>query len=549
MEGFRPASALLSPRQKRLTCKEVSLALMADVTTSESPELEDQEESAPSWSNSSLPSSYLRQNSLKRAATDMSTSTASDDNTSSDEMIEKLGAHQRRLLYLLVFDAWPNLLTSFAGTQLCNQLAAGASAEQRLAQKISSCVGSLPKDTDEWMRLFISTVQDLELIGVCISDLSLGQAPIIYTNTGFQAMTGYSLDESVGRSCRFLQGPQSDPAAVETIVEAIRTGTQAHVRLLNYRKDGNVFNNMLSLRPIFDREGHLVFMVSISVEVVEQFSRLKPLLAQADRLNKLLPERIPLPSPPSVHERVSLIHGNMLLVNRAQMAERLAKVNASEKGSREAAAVIKKLVPTGVKRSQERVAAFKAAQAASQAKLESAHALQRSRNTVKPRPSSSFAPPTAPPTAPRLRRDVSSSSSSPVTSPSMTRRNLSDMPPIDRPRPTTAERWPSHAAGVEVIAIRRASISPGSSQSPPTRRSSPNITLSPKLSSLPKDSRPSSESSKSASSSQRVGDLSDALLPPPPPASRARPSTATPRSPRRPNTSSGNRSKPEGGVQ
>lgn len=97
-------------------------------------------------------------------------------------------------------------------------------------------------------------------------------AHAVRTGICLQAMTGYSLDEIVGRSCRFLQGPKSDPATVDAIINAIRTGTQVNVRLLNYRKDGSVFNNMFSLRPIFDCHGHMVFMVSISVEVRNHYT-------------------------------------------------------------------------------------------------------------------------------------------------------------------------------------------------------------------------------------------------------------------------------------
>ena len=162
--------------------------------------------------------------------------------------------------------------------------------------------------------------------------MSLATAPIIHTNTGFQSMTGYGLEEMVGRSCRFLQGPKTDPSSVAVIKEAMSTGSPCHVRMLNYRKDGTMFNNMLTFRPIFDSEGHMVFGVSINIEVVDSFGRLKPLLTQVDRLNKLLPEKIPLPSPPSVRERVSVVNTGML-DNRAEQRGRLA--NAATDSTKE----------------------------------------------------------------------------------------------------------------------------------------------------------------------------------------------------------------------
>ena len=81
---------------------------------------------------------------------------------------------------------------------LCETLASSSvPAERRLGEQIASCRAALPTDTDEWMRLFISSVQDLKAIGVCICDVTLPRAPIIYANVGFQSMTGYSLEEMV----------------------------------------------------------------------------------------------------------------------------------------------------------------------------------------------------------------------------------------------------------------------------------------------------------------------------------------------------------------
>ena len=175
------------------------------------------------------------------------------------QAVTKVTEHQRMLLGLLVFDVWSSLLAAPAGVALQATLANSAvEAERQLAHDVQYCITSLPSNTDEWIRLFISCVQDMDRVGVVISDMSLSCAPIIYANTGFLAISGYRLEEIVGVSCRFMQGAQTDPEAVEVIRDSIRSGTQAHVRLLNYRKDGSAFINMLSLRPIYDRDGHFV---------------------------------------------------------------------------------------------------------------------------------------------------------------------------------------------------------------------------------------------------------------------------------------------------
>ena len=109
----------------------------------------------------------------------------------------------------------------------------------------------------------------------------------------------------------------------------MQTGTQAHVRLINYRADGSTFNNMISFRPLFDREGHMLFMIALNIEVIDSFSRMKPLLMQMHRLDQLLPEVISLPVPPSVRERVSLVHQAML-AERAKLPETATDIEETE---------------------------------------------------------------------------------------------------------------------------------------------------------------------------------------------------------------------------
>lgn len=73
---------------------------------------------------------------------------------------------------------------------------------------------------------------------------------LTYVSQGFCRHTGYSEAECVGRSCRFLQGPDTDPAAVQAIRAALNQGAAVHVDILNYRKDGRPFWNRLFLRPL-----------------------------------------------------------------------------------------------------------------------------------------------------------------------------------------------------------------------------------------------------------------------------------------------------------
>ena len=94
--------------------------------------------------------------------------------------------------------------------------------------------------------------------------------PLVWVNPSFTRVTGYETDDVVGRNCRFLQGPATDPAAVAGIRAAIQERRQHTTTLLNYRKDGTAFWNQLSISPVFDGGGALVSFVGVQTDVTER---------------------------------------------------------------------------------------------------------------------------------------------------------------------------------------------------------------------------------------------------------------------------------------
>lgn len=103
-----------------------------------------------------------------------------------------------------------------------------------------------------------------------ITDPSQDDNPIIFCNEAFQTLTGYTREEIVGRNCRFLQGPDTDPAAVTQIRTAIAARTDIAVDILNYRKDGSTFWNALYLSPVRDEEGVVQFFFASQLDVTER---------------------------------------------------------------------------------------------------------------------------------------------------------------------------------------------------------------------------------------------------------------------------------------
>ncbi len=100
-----------------------------------------------------------------------------------------------------------------------------------------------------------------------ISDPSLPDNPIVYVSQGFLDLTGYKLDQVLGRNCRFLQGPGTDQSAVDVIRKGVREGIDTSVCLLNYKADGTPFWNQFFVAALRDAEGNVVNFVGVQCEV------------------------------------------------------------------------------------------------------------------------------------------------------------------------------------------------------------------------------------------------------------------------------------------
>ena len=106
--------------------------------------------------------------------------------------------------------------------------------------------------------------------GITISDFRLPDNPLIYANRGFEEITGYSRDESIGRNCRFLQGPDTDEESLNEIRAAIAEERSCVVELLNYRRDGTPFWNRLSLTPLRDESGQVTHFIGVQSDVTRR---------------------------------------------------------------------------------------------------------------------------------------------------------------------------------------------------------------------------------------------------------------------------------------
>lgn len=103
--------------------------------------------------------------------------------------------------------------------------------------------------------------------GIVISDARQPNNPIIYCNPAFLEITGYSHQEVIGRNCRFLQGSDTDPLAIEKIRQSIRAEQGCQVVLQNYRKDGRLFWNDLTISPVRDASGVVTHFIGVQTDI------------------------------------------------------------------------------------------------------------------------------------------------------------------------------------------------------------------------------------------------------------------------------------------
>lgn len=144
------------------------------------------------------------------------------------------------------------------------------------AKPSSSCVAAYPQHATRTLDdPDYSLVKALQIAqqNFVITDPSIPDNPIVFASAGFLTLTGYTLDQVLGRNCRFLQGPDTDPKAVDRIRQGIEKGEDTTVVLLNYRVDGTTFWNQFFVAALRDGEGAIVNYLGVQCKVSEDYAQ------------------------------------------------------------------------------------------------------------------------------------------------------------------------------------------------------------------------------------------------------------------------------------
>ena len=132
-----------------------------------------------------------------------------------------------------------------------------------------------------------SAALDSAVCGVIIAEAK-DDHPIVYVNSAFTAITGYTSRETLGRNCRFLNKGLGDQPELEVIRRSLARGMPCTVTLSNRRKDGATFWNTLNLSPIRDRNGTITHFIGVQEDVTEQVTARQVIAEGRDQLEAIL---------------------------------------------------------------------------------------------------------------------------------------------------------------------------------------------------------------------------------------------------------------------
>lgn len=122
------------------------------------------------------------------------------------------------------------------------------------------------KTEEELLRLSLVAQQTDNIVAITAPD-----GKIMWVNDAFVRITGYSLEETIGKkSSEVFDGPETDPATIRLVQEKFRKKEAFRTQVLNYKKNGQTYWSELSCQPVFDSQGQLLHYFSIATDITEK---------------------------------------------------------------------------------------------------------------------------------------------------------------------------------------------------------------------------------------------------------------------------------------
>lgn len=163
------------------------------------------------------------------------------------------------------------------------------------------------------LRLWMRALQAAHN-GILITDPTRPGNPIIYANQAFERMTGYSEAELVGQDCRMLQGSETDQPGVHELRKAMQSGAGCHAVLRNFRKNGELFLNSLTIAPVRDAAGIITHYLGIAEDITSRVAAEQEAFKQSAIMRAVFD---------SMQDVVMVVDQNGDIIHRNEVAKRL----------------------------------------------------------------------------------------------------------------------------------------------------------------------------------------------------------------------------------
>lgn len=122
------------------------------------------------------------------------------------------------------------------------------------------------KHSDEAIHLRDRAIES-SVNGFLITSCHKPDNPIVYVNPAFESITGYSREEVLGLNPRFLHGEDIAQPGLEVIRASVRAQREGKAVLRNYRKDGSLFWNELSIAPVRDETDRVTHFIGVQNDI------------------------------------------------------------------------------------------------------------------------------------------------------------------------------------------------------------------------------------------------------------------------------------------
>jgi PAS domain S-box-containing protein len=141
--------------------------------------------------------------------------------------------------------------------------------------------------SDEFFKTALQTAPT----AILMIDPHQDELPIVFANNAFHDLTGYAPDETLGRSCRFLEGPDTNQETASAVLDALHDGRCIEADLLCYRKNGQPFWNAMTAGPIRNGNGDLRCFICFQNDISAKIQSDHDLANAKESLEKVVEER------------------------------------------------------------------------------------------------------------------------------------------------------------------------------------------------------------------------------------------------------------------